>query len=187
MIKLSTSIFATFILSISTLFIPASGQADSVLRRTTLVVSDISQSIEFYSGLGLRPFYDAQKSVETDGSILGGEDLPLAGEPGESRIVILIGPHEDTGMIGLLSYGSPKLPAVRNETEGLGTGDVILMFYVDDIHITRDALHAGGTRFHREPYRYEVRDNQGVIRSSGWRMFAWDPDGRMVEIAQRDE
>ena len=160
--------------------------SDTVLRRTTLLVHDLEASIGFYSQLGLRPFYDASALATAERSVIGGNDLPLAGDPTDSRIVILIGPDEHTGMVGLLAYTDPELPPARRELVGLGRGDMVLMFYVDDVQMTYAALKAAGTRFHRQPYRYEVRDNAGQLRSSGWRMFAYDPDGRLIEIAQRD-
>ena len=160
--------------------------ADTVLRRTTLLVHDLDRSIDFYASLGLKPFYDAQSQATADETVIGGADLPLAGEPTASRIVILIGPDDDTGMIGLLAYTEPPLSEARRTLDGLGRGDVVLMFYVDDIQATFGALQGAGTRFHRRPYPYEVRNNQGELRSAGWRMFAYDPDGRLIEIAQRD-
>ena len=160
--------------------------ADTVLRRTTLLVDDLEQSIQFYSTLGLKPFYDAAARATDGRSVIGGDDLPLAGTPTDSRIVILIGPDDDTGMVGLLAYTQPQLKEARRELDGLGRGDVVLMFYVNDVQRAFAALKAAGTRFHREPYRYEVRNNEGQLRSAGWRMFAYDPDGRLIEIAQRD-
>lgn len=162
------------------------GFAETKLRRTTLLVNDIGRSIEFYHALGLRHFFESEKSQERDGGVIGGGDLPLAGAPSASRIVILIGPDDDTGMIGLLAYGDPSLASARAALEGVGQGDTILMFSVDDLQETYRKLREIGVRFHRKPYRYEVVDQSGRLRSTGWRMFAYDPDGRLIEIAQRD-
>jgi catechol 2,3-dioxygenase-like lactoylglutathione lyase family enzyme len=161
--------------------------ADTILKRTTLLVSDLERSISFYSALGLRPYYDAAKSIEADGAIIGGNDLPLAGEPGVSRIVILAGPDHDAGMLGLLAYQAPQLPASRRELSGLGRGDAILMFTVADIQQVHQAVVTLGARIHREPYPFEVRDNEGRLRASGWRMFVYDPEGRLVEVAQSEK
>lgn len=160
--------------------------ADSKLRRTTLVVSDIERSIAFYSAFGLRHFFESERGLERDGGVIGGGDLPLAGAPSTSRIVILIGPDDDTGMIGLLAYGNPSLANARNTVDGVGRGDTILMFSVDDLQEAYGRLNDIGARFHRKPYRYEVLDSSGDVRSTGWRMFVYDPDGRLIEVAQRD-
>jgi catechol 2,3-dioxygenase-like lactoylglutathione lyase family enzyme len=165
--------------------VPAPLAADSVLRRTTLLVHDLEQSIAFYTALGLKPYYDARKSIGENGDIIGGKDLPLAAEPTDSRIVILVGPHSDSGMLGLLAYSGPKLPRARTDLEGIGEGDTILMFNVDDIHAVRDTLFAAGSKFYREPYPFEVRDDEGTLRAAGWRMFVYDPDGRLIEVAQQ--
>ena len=159
--------------------------ADTVLRRTTLLVNDLERSAQFYSKLGLKSYYDAEKSLKADGAIIGGEDLPLAGEPTESRIVILVGPEADSGMLGLLAYSAPPLSEDAAELDGLGRGDVVLMFNVDDIQAVHQALAAAGAQFHREPYPFEVRDNEGALRASGWRMFVYDPDGHLIEVAQK--
>lgn len=172
-------------LTIALALIASAAPADTTLRRTTLLVADLDRSVAFYSALGLRPYYDARRSRKRDGNVIGQADLPLAGEPGSSRMVILIGPDTDTGMIGLLGYGKPALADARAPIEGQGVGDVILMLTVDDIQDSFQTLSALGTRFHREPYRYQVRDDSGTVKSSGWRMFAYDPDDRLIEIAQR--
>ena len=160
--------------------------ADTTLRRTTLLVDDLDRSEEFYLALGLKPFYDVSRSRSDGGGVIGGADLPLAGNPNNSRIVILIGPDQDTGMVGLLAYDDPPLAETRTSIKGLGRDDVVLMFNVDDIQRSHRKLKALGARLHRPPYRYEVKGDDGRVRSTGWRMFAYDPDARLVEIAQPD-
>jgi len=169
------------------LMVASLAMADTTLRRTTLLVSDLEASIRFYSALGMTPFYDASRNQRTDGSIIGENDLPLAGEPRKSRIYILTGADPDSGMIGLLSYSDPALESGVIGLDGVGEGEVILMFSVDDIQQTRQSFAALGVTMHREPYRYEVRNNDGKLQASGWRMFAYDPDDRLIEIAQRDD
>ena len=160
--------------------------ADTTLRRTTLLVDDLHRSQAFYLALGLKPFYDAARTRAANGGVIGDADLPLAGKPNDSRIVILIGPDRNTGMVGLLAYGDPPLAKTRAPIVGLGRDDVVLMFNVDDIQATFRKLKDLGTRFHHTPYRYEVPGGDGQPVSAGWRMFAYDPDARLVEIAQPD-
>ena len=169
------------------LLLACASVADTVLRRTTLVVHDLERSIEFYETLGLDRFYQSSRTVAEDSSVIGGADLPLSGSPGASEIVILIGPDADTGMIGLLSYTDPPLAPVRDNIDGIGRGDVILMFVVDDLHGVFEKLEKFGTRMHSAPYRYEVTDNDGQRVSSGWRMFVYDPDGHLIEVSEPSE
>ena len=180
------SLFRRIELTLLVLVVMSFADADTTLRRTTLLVNDLGRSEEFYLALGLKLFYDASRSRTDDSGVIGGADLPLAGNPSDSRIVILIGPDQDTGMVGLLAYDDPPLAQARASIEGLGRDDMVLMFNVDDIHGSYRKLKALGSRFHRPPYRYEVKEDDGRVRSTGWRMFVYDPDDRLVEIAQPD-
>jgi len=158
--------------------------AEMVLRRTTLLVFDIEASIRFYSAAGYNLTYDTSRSSDDPRGILGGEVLPFSEKPGASRIVILQGPNPDSGMIGLLAFDDPKLPALPRGSGGLRRGGVILMMTVTDITATHAALADLDVRFHKQPHTYTVEDTQGNLVAIGVRMFVYDPDGHLVEITQ---
>jgi catechol 2,3-dioxygenase-like lactoylglutathione lyase family enzyme len=159
-------------------------QAPAV-RRTTLVVENLDKSIEFYQRLGLTKWYDKATDVNSAEGVLGAADLPLTADPQMGRIVIMKGNDERIGMIGLLGYDKPKLASARGNLMGLGTGDAIIMMEVPDIQAVYSRLQQIDVRFHRTPYKFVVPNPDGTS-NTGQRMFVYDPDGRLIEIAQPD-
>jgi catechol 2,3-dioxygenase-like lactoylglutathione lyase family enzyme len=163
---------------------PAALEAPGV-RRTTLVVENLDKSIDFYQRLGLTKWYDKATTRDGPEGVVGAADLPLTEDPREGRIVIMKGNHDRIGMIGLLAYDHPPLASARSNLMGIGTGDVIIMMEVGDIAAAYGRLQQIGTRFHRTPYKYSVANPDGTV-NTGSRMFAYDPDGHLIEIAQPD-
>lgn len=155
------------------------------IRRTTLLVENLDQSIEFYQRLGLTKWYDKATDITSVEGVVGAADLPLTEDPKVGRIVIMKGNDERIGMIGLLSYDKPKLASARGNLMGLGTGDAIIMMEVPDIQAAYGRLQQIDVRFHRPPYKYTVANPDGTT-NTGMRMFVYDPDGRLIEVAQPD-
>ena len=177
----SRCIFAALVLS------TALALGDPTLRRTTLIVDDLDASVAFYEAIGFQVWYDNRRSEQDPRGILGGEELPLGTPPPkQSALKILRGPHPDQGMIGLLEYRDPPPPDRRSPRGRLGRGDAILMVSLDDIAAAEKRLSQRNASFHSPPTNYVVYGPDGEIASSGTRMFVYDPDGRLVEVVQRD-
>ena len=157
----------------------------TAVRRTTLLVDNLEKSMDFYQRLGLTKWYDAASDSNSPDGVIGAADLPLTEDPKVGRIVIMKGNDERIGMIGLLSYDKPKLASARGNLMGIGTGDAIIMMEVADIQATYSRLQQIDVRFHRTPYKFTVNRPDGTT-SAGQRMFVYDPDGRLIEIAQPD-
>jgi catechol 2,3-dioxygenase-like lactoylglutathione lyase family enzyme len=155
------------------------------VRRTTLVVDNLEKSIEFYQRLGLTKWYDKATDTTSPEGVIGAADLPLTDDPKVGRIVIMKGNDERVGMIGLLGYDNPRLASARGNLMGIGTGDAIIMLEVPDIQTVYSRLQQLGVRFHRTPYKYTVANPNGTS-NTGQRMFVYDPDGRLIEVAQPD-
>ena len=155
----------------------------TTVRRTTLLVEDLDRAIDFYQRLGLTKWYDKATQEGDPGGVLGAADLPLTADPKVGRLVIMKGNDERIGMIGLLADDRPKLPSARGNLAGLGAGDIVIMMEVPDIGETYRRLSQIGTRFHRTPYRYTVTAADGT-QKSGQRLFAFDPDGHLVEVVE---
>ena len=155
------------------------------VRRTTLVVDNLDKSIDFYQRLGLTKWYDKATTTSSPEGVVGAADLPLTDDPKVGRIVIMKGNDERVGMIGLLGYDNPRLASARGNLMGIGTGDAIIMLEVPDIQSVYSRLQQIGVRFHRTPYKYTVANPNGTT-NTGQRMFVYDPDGRLIEIAQPD-
>ncbi len=182
---------ALAVLTLVSAFAPAFAQerpsavAAPAVRRTTLVVENLEKSMDFYQRLGMTKWYDKPTTRDQPEGVVGAEDLPLTEDPREGRIVIMRGNNDRIGMIGLLGYDHPPLASARSNLMGIGTGDMIFMIEVGDIQGVYTRLQQAGTRFHRTPYKYKVVNPDNSVHT-GTRMFAYDPDGHLIEIAQPD-
>jgi len=96
------------------------------LRRTSLIVSDIDESLKLYRDvLGFEVNYDAEVTMS-------GKALP-AGQPGAKARLVLISSNDSwVGWIGLLEWLDPKLdvPAPRRR---MGIGDALLVFNTEKV------------------------------------------------------
>lgn len=151
--------------------VPASA---TTVQRVTLVVSDIEKSITFYERLGLAKVHDEGRSGSAN--IHGVDDLPLTSDPTRSRIVVMKG-ESQTMEIVLLWYDRPGLASARGNLMGLGTGDVIIGLSVPDLQAAYGALDRIGARLEKGP-------NAFTAAPLGVRLYAYDPDGHMVELTQ---
>jgi catechol 2,3-dioxygenase-like lactoylglutathione lyase family enzyme len=153
------------------------------LQRTTLVVSDIEKTLDFYQRAGLTKVSDTS-ATDAEG-VFGAVDLPLTADPKRSRLVLLRGSDERAGLLALLWYDRPPLPSARGNLVGIGSGDVIIGIEVGDIQAAYGRLNQIGTRFQRMPVRFSQPGPDGLTQS-GQHMLAYDPDGHMVQIIQSD-
>ncbi len=164
---------------------PMPDTGPSVLS-TTLLVEDLARAVDFYQRLGLTKAMDKTSTAEDQGGVVGASDLPLTADPTVGRLITMRGSSGRVGSIGLLAYDKPKLASARGNLAGLGTGDVLIALEVTDIGDVYKRLGQIGTRFHRTPARFNTMDADGTA-ITGQRMFAFDPDGHLIEITQRDK
>ena len=150
----------------------------NVLKRTTLIVRDVARSMAFYRDvLGLTVWYD-------DEIVLGGITL-AAGQRGDrTRLVIMKSEDPFIGMIGLLQFTEPPLPAPDAERTRLGIGDVVFVMQTDDVDEVHGRLLTAGARVHAAPHEFRVRDAGGAEVAMTTLSF-WDPDGYFFEINER--
>jgi len=96
------------------------------LRRTSLIVSDIDESLKLYRDvLGFQVNYDAEVTMS-------GVALP-AGEPGAKARLVLVSSNDSwVGWIGLLQWLKPKLDAPAPRTR-MGIGDALLVFNTEKV------------------------------------------------------
>ncbi len=146
----------------------------TAVPRITLVVSDIDKSITFYERLGMVKSSDEARTGA--GQIHGADDLPLTADATRSRIVVMKGEGQ-TSEIALLAYDRPPLASARSNLMGLGTGDVIIGIVVPDLQAAYAALDRIGARIEKGP-------NAFTAAPLGVRLYAYDPDGHMVELTQ---
>jgi catechol 2,3-dioxygenase-like lactoylglutathione lyase family enzyme len=149
----------------------------TILKRTTLIVRDLERSLAFYRDvLGFTVWYDGE-------IVLSGVGLAAGGAGDRTRLVIVKAQDPVVGMIGLLQFTAPELPAppVR---ERLGIGDVVFVMQTDDVHGVHRRALAFGARIHAAPHGFEVTGATGEhLRMTS--LSVWDPDGYFLEINQR--
>ena len=149
------------------------------MRRTTLLVHDMDASVRFYRDiLGFSVWYESE-GKRSENSLPFDEPVGAA-----SRFTIMRGRDPWIGMIGLLQYGEAReLPAVPAE---LAPGDVVLMLETRDIDGIYQRMLAAGTPILREPETTEVTGADGKSWTASF-VFAFDPDGHLLELNERRE
>ncbi|MBT5242207.1 MAG: VOC family protein [Rhodospirillaceae bacterium] len=154
---------------------------ESVVKRTTLLVSDIERSIAFYKSIGFSPWLDRAGPRSPNGAV----GMPLNEKSTTSRIVILSGQHPDWAMIGLLQFDNPPLPWTRDpDDKTIGTSDAVLVIVTDDIETAHENAVAQGATILDGPHPYT--SNSVVGKKFGSIMFLQDPDGWVIEMTQVD-
>lgn len=141
------------------------------IHHVGLTVSDIEQSIRFYTDLlGLelvrRRIADAPYIAEQTGypgARLAAASLAASGKAGPSLEVVEYLEHA----------GSPADQATNRP------GNSHLCFQVDDIRAMYDRLTAAGVRFKTPPVTITSGPNEG-----GFVAYFYDPDGHTLELFQ---
>jgi pimeloyl-ACP methyl ester carboxylesterase/catechol 2,3-dioxygenase-like lactoylglutathione lyase family enzyme len=158
---------------------PAASAADpaGLVRRTTLIVHDIDASIRFY-----RDVLGFEVWLENTGKV-GASSLPADVPPGSpSRFAIMKGRHPWVGMVGLLQYGGPR--PLPGRPAKIHPGDTVLMLETTDLQGAWARMQRAGTPILRPPETTEVT-GAGGARWSATFLFAFDPDGHILEINER--
>lgn len=151
---------------------------ESILKRTTLIVRDAEASLRFYRDLlGFTVWYD-------DEVVLSGRGLAAGGAGDRTRLVIMKAKDPVIGMLGLLQWVEPPLPAPAAVRERLGIGDVVFVLQTDDVLEVHRRLEAAGARVFAGPYPFEIRGADGQLLRMTSISF-WDPDGYFLEMNQR--
>jgi catechol 2,3-dioxygenase-like lactoylglutathione lyase family enzyme len=150
----------------------------NIVKRTTLIVRDLDRSLAFYRDvLGFSVWYD-------DEIVLSGVGLAAGAAGDRTRLVILQAQDPVVGMIGLLQFTSPPLPALAGERTRLGIGDVVFVVQTDDLAGVYRRLVDCGARIFAPPHEFRVRgaDGADLCMTS---LSCWDPDGYFYEINER--
>jgi len=147
------------------------------LRRTSLIVSDIDESLKLYRDvLGFEVNYDAQVTMS-------GVALP-AGDPGAKARLVLINTNNSwVGWIGLLQWLDPELTPPPTPRRRMGIGDALLVFNtekvdehcdgvaaLDGVHITAPASNT--------TYPARTGGDPIIVRTC----YLFDRDGYFIEL-----
>ena len=148
----------------------------SIVKRTTLIVRDMEKSRRWYEYvLGMKAWIDMPYTLSGKGI--------AAGKKGDvTHLVIMQADDPKIGMIGLLQWVDPPLPAPEIPTT-VGYGRPV--FVVDTEDARENALRAAelGTLVHTPEREFQVRGSRGELRHIlGCAIF--DPDGHFFECNQ---
>jgi len=151
-------------------------RARSIIKRTTLIVRDIQASKRWYEYvLGMSTYYDKE-------FVLSGVGLAAGNAGDRTHLMILKCDDPDIGMIGLLQWLDPIMPAPPIEYS-VGYGKPTFVVSSDDAHTTHARAVELGTRVHAEPHDWSTLGaNDKMKNFIGLSLF--DPDGYFFECNQ---
>ncbi len=148
----------------------------NIIKRTTLIVRDIATARRWYEQvLGMTVYYDGE--IELSGVGMA------AGKAGDrTHLVIMQAEHPEIGMIGLLQWVDPPLPAPAIPTT-VTYGNPTFVVATDDAAGACAVARQLGTRVHAAPHEWSVRGANGKLKHFvGVALF--DPDGHFYELNQ---
>jgi len=151
--------------------------ADSVIKRTTLIVADAARSIAFYRDvLGMKEYYNQHMTV-------GGKIIP-AGEPGATvHLGIMEANHPEVGKLGLLQWTDPPLVRAQQPTHKIGIGNATLVLETDDMETLYLRLqNSPNCQIYCAPYEWQVPRADGTGNRTLFTLSFFDPDGFFVEV-----
>jgi catechol 2,3-dioxygenase-like lactoylglutathione lyase family enzyme len=149
----------------------------NIVKRTTLIVRDMQKSLEWYEQvLGMTRYYD-------DEVLLSGVGM-AAGKAGDrTHLVILKCEDPVIGMIGLLQWIDPTMPAPPEIPTSVGFGNPTFVVGSDDSRAAWESAVELGTHVHAKPHEWSIRGADGKIKNFlGVSLF--DPDGYFYELNQ---
>ena len=152
--------------------------ATTTVKRTTLIVRDIEVSSKWYEEvLGMSLYYD-------DTITLGGKGM-AAGKKGDvTHLKIYKCSDPVIGMIGLLQWIDPELPAPEEIPTKVDYGNPTFVVDTDNVDEVYKKALALGTHIHSEPHEWSVRGADGNMINF-ITLSVFDPDGYFYEINQR--
>lgn len=149
------------------------------LRRTTLVVRDIDESLALYrDALGMKVIYDNVIRRPEDAASL--EEASY-----ESRLVFLRANDTFIGVLGLLEYRKPAKKPANQGLEPFTPGSMVLLFNTSELDtVFPKAAQTLGVRVLSKPSvtQYPGYGGKGVIKVNVSTII--DPDGFVLELNQ---
>ena len=149
----------------------------NIVRRTTLIVRDIERSAHWYEHVaGMTRYYDSEY-------ILSGTGLAAGNEGDVTHLIIMQCEDPEIGMIGLLQWLDPPLPAPAEIPTRITYGNPTLVVSTDDAdEVFRRATELG-SHVQMEPHEWSTAGPDGkMLHFIGVSLF--DPDGYFYQFNQ---
>lgn len=148
------------------------------LRRTTLVVRDIENSLAFYrDALGMEVTYDNIIKTPRDANEADAERV--------SRLVFLRANDDYIGVLGLLEYRKPSRAPHNQGAEPFSTGSTVLVFNCENLdEVFSAATAVDGTRVLSKPSEVSYPSYDGTSTIPVMVSVVTDPDGFVIELNQ---
>lgn len=150
----------------------------NILRRTTLIVRDIGRSVRWYEHVvGMTRYYEGEV-------VLSGAGM-AAGKAGDrTHLVIMQCEHPEIGMIGLLQWVDPPLPAPAEIPVGVTYGNPTFVVASDDARTALQRARELGSHVHSEAHEWSIRGADGEMKRFV-STSVFDPDGYFYEFNQQ--
>ena len=150
----------------------------NIIKRTTLIVRDVQKSVEWYEQvLGMTTYFDTEVVLSEGTSMAAGK----AGD--RTHLVIMKCEDPVIGMIGLLQWVDPPLPAPAEIPTSVGYGNPIFVVASDDSRAAYESARALGTHVHAEPHEWSIKGHDGRMKYF-LSVSLFDPDGHFYECNQ---
>ena len=148
-----------------------------ILRRTTLIVRDAERSARFFeTAFGMSRWMDTPFT-------LSGRQLAAGAAGDRTRLILMKCEHDFIGMLGLLQWLEPPMPAPPIATR-IAFGAPIFVVQALDCPATIERAREAGASIHAEPEAWTVTGADGKpVEMIGASLF--DPDGYFFEVNQR--
>ena len=151
-------------------------RARNIVKRTTLIIRDMDKAKHWYEYvLGMSAYYDKE-------FVLSGVGLAAGKEGDKTRLVILKCDDPEIGMIGLLQWLDPVMPAPDIDYS-VGYGKPTFVVSSDNARLTHQRAAELGSRIHSEPHEWSTLGaNDKMKHFIGISFF--DLDGHFFECNQ---
>lgn len=149
----------------------------NTIKRTTLIVRDVQKSAQWYEEvMGMTVWMDTDFT-------LSGEGL-AAGKAGDiTHLTIMQANDPVIGMIGLLQWVDPPMPAPAEIPTTVTFGNPTFVVEAEDARQSFEAAKSFGTHIHSAPHEWSTKGHDGCIKHF-LSVSLFDPDGYFYECNQ---
>ena len=150
----------------------------NIVKRTTLMVRDMEASLRWYQDVfGMTVWMDTEVELSGVGMAAG-----KAGD--KTHLVILQCEDPKIGMIGLLQWVDPPMPAPEVIPTMVTYGNPTFVVEADDAMASFEAANRRlGTHIHAEPHEWSIKGHDGRMKHF-LSVSLFDPDGYFYECNQ---